>query len=46
MVWGDTFTFEVVVNYTQDTITSNFIKSNKVYNFKYKKTGVALRGGS
>lgn len=45
MVWGDEFTFEVVVQYTQSTISANFFKTSKIHTFKYKKTGVALRGG-
>lgn len=44
-VWGDSFTFEANVSYTQQVLKIDFTKETKVHKFKYKKTGVSLRGG-
>lgn len=44
-VWGDSFTFEIEATYSIKVLKVNFTKELKTYNFRYKKTGVALKGG-
>jgi hypothetical protein len=43
-VWGDSFVFEVSASYSLRTLTTNFTKQTKTYNFRYKKSGVSLKG--
>lgn len=43
-VWGDSFTFEVIANYSHEVIKIDLKKEIKIHNFRYRKTGVSLKG--